>query len=302
MTVIEQEVLHQPVDYAICDPLLHLNGIGFTPEGFEYPILRDIEAAIYNLHQDRHIRGQVVALIGPSGIGKTTLFKIMAGLLAPTTGSVLLCRNPVIGLSIPRDDVNHFVMTEVGVGEVGVVTQNYYVFPHRTVLGNLVVAGKQAGLSNKDSTAKALGLLTEFGLTEHVKKFPAQLSGGQRQRVAICQQLMCSEHFLLMDEPFSGLDPLMKNKVCELILKVSSLHEHNTIVVVTHDISTAVRIADTIWVMGRDRNPDGSVIPGARIVEKFNLVDMGLAWRPDVQKDPLFHEFSQSLVDRLLVA
>jgi polar amino acid transport system ATP-binding protein/sulfate transport system ATP-binding protein len=249
------------VEYEFKELLLHIDKVGFTPEGSETPILRDVTGAIYNVTQPGFIRGQVVALLGPSGIGKTTLFRIMAGLLAPTTGLVRLDAREA----------------PVRAGEVGVVSQSYRVLDHRTVLANLVVAGKQAGMSTKAAEEKAGALLERFGLGDRLKHYPKHL---------------------LMDEPFSGLDPVMKHRVSRLILEVSSMDEKNTIVVVTHDIQTAVSIADLVWLMGRDRAPEGAIIPGARIVEEFNLIDMGLAWRPDVEKDPIFHEFSQHLSDR----
>ncbi len=273
---------HEVPQYEFKELLLHADKVDYTPEGSETPILKGVIGTVYNVTQVDHVRGQVVALLGPSGVGKTTLFRIMAGLLTPTSGMVRLD-----GRECP-----------VVAGEMGVVSQNYYVLPHRTVLDNLLVAGRQAGLSAKEAKEKAIGLLTEFDLVDRAKHFPKQLSGGQRQRVAIAQQLMCSENFLLMDEPFSGLDPVMKDKVCQLILKVANMDERNTIIVVTHDIHTAISIADQVWLMGRDRTPEGEIIPGARIVDSFNLIDMGLAWRDDVQSDPVFHTFVTQLANR----
>jgi polar amino acid transport system ATP-binding protein/sulfate transport system ATP-binding protein len=167
-------------------------------------------------------------------------------------------------------------------GMVGVVAQNYPLFMHRTVLGNLVVAGTRSGLSHRQATEKARSYLERFGLTDRAGIYPAQLSGGQRQRVAIAQQFMCSENFLLLDEPFSGLDPMAIDRVAELLNEVACMHELNTIIVVTHDISAALEVADTIWLMGRDRDAEGKIIPGARIQESYNLIDRGLAWRDGI--------------------
>jgi polar amino acid transport system ATP-binding protein/sulfate transport system ATP-binding protein len=154
-------------------------------------------------------------------------------------------------------------------------------------LGNLLVAGKQAGLQNAENRAKALQLLERFGIGEHGAKYPAQLSGGQRQRAAIAQQFMCSEHFLLMDEPFSGLDILAQEAVIRFIQEMAAVDELMTFILITHDISAALQVADTVWVLGRE-NEGGKPIPGARIRASFNLVERGLAWREDISAMPEF--------------
>src|SRR5439155_2346249 len=138
-------------------------------------------------------------------------------------------------------------------GMVGVVAQNYPLFEHRTVMGNLAVAGRQADMSGKEAHGRAVALLERFGLQDQGRKYPAQLSGGQRQRVAITQQFMCSEHFLLMDEPFSGLDLVAVDRLCEFLSEMALSDELKTFIVVTHDIAAALEIADTIWLLGRDR-------------------------------------------------
>ncbi|MDO8598547.1 MAG: ATP-binding cassette domain-containing protein, partial [bacterium] len=155
---------------------------------------------------------------------------------------------------------------------------------------NLVIAGVQAGLSHRAAREKALDYLKQFGLEEHAGAYPAQVSGGQRQRVAIIQQIMCSEHFLLMDEPFSGLDVIALGKVARLISKIANLDDLNTIVVVTHSIAAAVEVADTVWLLGYDKDALGNPIPGARIQRTYDLIERGLAWREDITKDPLFFE------------
>jgi polar amino acid transport system ATP-binding protein/sulfate transport system ATP-binding protein len=118
--------------------------------------------------------------------------------------------------------------------------------------------------------------------------YPAQLSGGQRQRCAIIQQILCSEHFLLMDEPFSGLDLIMLEKTADLISNVSDMDDLNTIIVVTHDVAAACSVADHLWLMGRSTDEQGNVQPGSRIVKQYNLIDRGLAWQPNVTSTALF--------------
>ena len=193
------------------------------------PILRDLSLEIRDIYRPGYITGQVVGLLGPSGIGKTRLFRILSGMDKPDSGSVVIgedCR-------------------PVQRGMVGVVAQNYPLFEHRTVLGNLVVAARSAGLKGHDATTKAKAFLKRFNLEDRGDLYPCQLSGGQRQRVAIAQQFLCSEHFVLMDEPFSGLDLMAVDRVCKTIAEVANAHELNTVIVVTHDIAAAVAVSDT---------------------------------------------------------
>src|SRR3954447_15792621 len=166
--------------YEVKEVILRADHISVALDGV--PILRDVNLEIRDIVRPDTIAGQVVGLLGPSGIGKTTLFRILAGLDSPDTGKVTLGEE---GRPVQR-------------GMVGVVAQNYPLFSHRTVLGNLMVAGRLSGLSAKEARDKAQGFLTRFGLEDRAKRYPIQLSGGQRQRVAIAQQFMCSERFLLL--------------------------------------------------------------------------------------------------------
>lgn len=237
-------------------------------------ILKNLSLEIRNLHRPDLATGQVVGLLGPSGIGKTRLFRILAGLDQPDSGTVLVGENG----------------TPVKKGMIGVVAQNYPLFQHRTVLGNLLIAGKRAGLASSQAMDKARSYLQRFQLTDRANLYPSQLSGGQRQRVAIAQQFMCSEHFLLMDEPFSGLDLVAVDRVCELISEVASADDLNTIIVVTHDIVAALEVCDTILLLGRDRDNSGNPIPGSRIQKSFDLIARNLAWRDGITSAPEFLE------------
>ena len=178
---------------------------------------------------------------------------------------------------------------------VGVVAQNYPLFEHRTVLANLRVAGRLGHLPQAQATALAQSLLTRFGLEAQANKYPAQLSGGQRQRVAIAQQFMCSEHLLLMDEPFSGLDLVAQESVCALIREMAQTDELKTFILVTHDIAAALSVVDTIWLLGRDRDAQGRIIPGARIQAVYNCVERGVAWREDGASSPEFLELLREI-------
>lgn len=242
-------------------------------------ILRDLNFTIRNITRPNATTGQVVALLGPSGMGKTTLFRVLAGLMPPTSGEVK------IG---PEGET-------VQAGMVGVVFQNYQLFEHRTVLGNLTIAASQTCKSNAEACDRSMDMLKRFGLDDFAKRYPSQLSGGQRQRVAIAQQFLCSRHFLLMDEPFSGLDPIAVEKVCGLVTEVANLHDLNTIIVVTHNIEAGLQVADTAILLGRDRNPDGTYVPGARVQEQYDLIERGLAWHPDVDQVPEFLQLAREV-------
>lgn len=261
--------MSESYDYTLLGPILQVKDVCLTLG--EKKVLNHLSFTVHDVRRPGHQQGQIVALLGPSGVGKTQLFRRIAGLDVPDSGSIL------IGLDAKP--------TQVGL--VGVVLQHYPLLMHRSVLSNLVVAGRQAGLTTEIAKEKARGMLKEFSLEDREGAWPADLSGGQRQRVAIAQQLMCSEYFLLMDEPFSGLDPLMKNRACDLIQRVAALHEENTIVVVTHDIESALRISDQVIVLGRDPTNKAS---GARVRADIDLKERGIAWRPENDKLPAFTE------------
>jgi NitT/TauT family transport system ATP-binding protein len=267
-------------EYEYGATLLKVEGVSQTLGG--NLILRDVNLEVKDIKRPGRTTGQVVGFLGPSGIGKTRLFRILAGLDEPDTGQVLVGDR----------------LEPVARGRVGVVAQHYPLFQHRTVLGNLLVAGTQAGLSARAARAKAQDFLGRFGLEGAGGRYPCQLSGGQKQRMAIAQQFMCSEHLLLMDEPFSGLDPLAVDRVSELITEVASLHELNTIIVVTHDVSAAIEVSDTIWLMGRDRDASGRIIPGARIQGTYNLIERGLAWRKGITTAPEFTDLLREILGR----
>lgn len=237
-------------------------------------ILRDLSLEVRDIVRPDRITGQIVGLLGPSGIGKTRLFRILSGIDRPDTGQILIGEK----------------CEPVQRGKVGVVAQNYPLFEHRTVAGNLELAARAAGLSRAQAGEKAVAYLQRFGLEDRADLYPCQLSGGQRQRVAIAQQFLCSEHLVLMDEPFSGLDLIAVEQVCKMIAEVANSDELNTVIVVTHDIPAVVTVADTIWLLGRDRDTIGRIIPGAKVKKTYNLAEMGLAWREGISETKEFME------------
>src|SRR5271157_5394584 len=263
--------------YSLGKTLLKIDNVGHEYDG--RPVLSGVTAEVRDIIVPGKVQGQVVGILGPSGCGKTTLFRIIAGLHAPTSGRV-----SVNGFDRP-----------VMAGEVGVVAQSYPLFEHRTVLGNLMLGARKKEKDAKVAHDKVMGFLSEFGLEDKFNLYPAQLSGGQRQRCAIIQQILCSEHFLLMDEPFSGLDLLMLEKTCELITTVADMDELNTIIVVTHDVTAACSVADHLWVMGHAPGEDGNTLPGSRIVQEYNLIERDLCWHPNIITTPQFTSFVREL-------
>ena len=247
-------------------------------------ILRDVNATVKDIHRDGMQQGQVICFLGPSGTGKTQLSRCIAGLQTPNAGQVLIRREGREG---------GYGLLPTHAGEVCVVPQNYPLFEYASVATNLFIAGKQGGLKPADINIKASTFIEAFGLGEHLSKYPKELSGGTRQRVAIARQLMCATHFMVMDEPFSGLDPIMKRAAMDAIVKLSLMDTYNTIIVVTHDVTEGLSIADTVWLMGLERTLEApksiyEKVPGATIVEQIDLAEMGLAWRPDIQHDKEF--------------
>lgn len=260
--------------------LLRIDGVWVVYDGTV--IIRDINAVIHNIvRPDVAVTPQIVAFIGPSGSGKSTLNRVMSGLELPTRGRVLL------------NEEGHPVTP----GLVGVVPQNYRLFPFLTVIDILILAGRQGGMTKKAAREKALAYLDRFGLSGCAKKFASQLSGGQKQRISIFEQLLCSTRFLLADEPFANLDPDAKDQMAKLIWEVMSENEFNTCIITSHDVRTTLRLADRVWVLGKQHDPDGMVIPGSTILRDINLAEMDLAWHPDVHRDPRFRDLEDELID-----
>lgn len=238
-------------------------------------ILRDINLEVKDIIRTDSIAGQVITLLGKSGVGKTQLLKMIAGLQTPTKGKVLITEE----------------LKEVQAGEVGMVLQTYPMFEHRTLLGNMELVSKDKEKINF--------LLNEFSIEDHKNKYPCQLSGGQRQRGAIVQQLLCSEHFILLDEPFSGLDPVATEKLCQNISRIANLDEKNTVIISSHILEPSLAISDSVLIMGHEYDIEACIppckIPGAKILYQENLAAKGLAWQPEIRKDRRFVELCENI-------
>ncbi|TDN36510.1 ABC transporter ATP-binding protein [Hymenobacter sp. UV11] len=261
------------------DPLLTLQDVSMQ-FGSEV-ILRDLNVQVLDVIRPGISQGQVVGIYGRSGIGKSVLCRLLSGLAAPSTGTVRVGE----------------AQQPVQPGAVGYVQQRYPLFNHLTLRDNLLLAAHRKH-DPAEAQARTTDYLARFGLTAHARKYPAHLSGGQRQRAAIAQQLLCSEHLILLDEPFSGLDVAMIDEVKRLILEVTTMNELNTVLIVSHDIATTAALADRLWLLAPERDPaTGQLLPGATISPRhqYNLAQLGLAWHPDVEAEPEFTQFVEGI-------
>src|SRR5436305_11357618 len=177
--------------------------------------------------------GRFVSLIGPSGCGKSTIFNIIAGLLEPTSGRVLIDGVDATGT----------------IGRVGYMLQKDLLLPWRTVLDNTVLGMEIQGVPLREARARALPLLQRYGLSGFEYLYPSALSGGMRQRAAMLRTLLFDTDVILLDEPFGALDAQTKLQMQEWLLRLWS-DFRKTVVFVTHDVEEAIFLADEVVVMG----------------------------------------------------
>ena len=186
-------------------------------------------------------KGEVVVVCGPSGSGKSTLIKTVNGLEPFQKGTIT-----VDGISVndPKTDLSKLR------SRIGMVFQNFELFPHMTVEKNLTLAQvKVLGRSETEAREKGLKLLDRVGLRAHKDKFPGQLSGGQQQRVAIARALSMDPIAMLFDEPTSALDPEMINEVLDVMVELAK--EGMTMMVVTHEMGFARKVANRVIFMDK---------------------------------------------------
>jgi NitT/TauT family transport system ATP-binding protein len=176
--------------------------------------------------------GQFLTIVGPSGCGKTTLLRIIAGLERPYKGQVLLD-----GRVIEDRDLS-----------VGLVFQEYALFPWRTALGNIEFGLEVLNVKRKERRSEAMRYVQEFGLRGFEDKYPSELSGGMKQRVAIARTLITNPKVVLMDEPFGALDSQTRNRMQKFLLDVWSARK-DTVVFVTHNVDEAVFLSDKVMVL-----------------------------------------------------
>jgi len=188
-------------------------------------------------------QGEVVVVCGPSGSGKSTLIRCINKLEPIQSGEIL-----VNGMSLndPKADVNRLR------AEVGMVFQQFNLYPHKTALENIILAPlKVRKQSQKEAEKMAMELMAKVGIPEKINSYPALLSGGQQQRVAIARALAMQPKIMLFDEPTSALDPEMINEVLEVMINLA--REGMTMIVVTHEMGFAKKVSHRIIFMDEGR-------------------------------------------------
>ncbi len=197
----------------------------------ELEVLRDISETIHD--------GEKIVIVGPSGSGKSTFLRCLNLLERPTSGTITI---DGVDITDPKTDIN-----EVR-SQMGMVFQNFNLFPHLTVLQNITLAPIQLKLMNEsEARDKARYLLERVGLMGKIDEYPGRLSGGQKQRIAIARALAMSPKTMLFDEPTSALDPEMIGEVLEVMLELAN--DGMTMVIVTHEMGFARKISNRIFFM-----------------------------------------------------
>ena len=197
-------------------------------------------------HCDLEVKkGEVVAIIGPSGSGKSTLLRSLNLLEEPTAGEIYF---EGVELSSKKIDINRHRQ------KMGMVFQHFNLFPHKTVLENIMMAPVTLKLKTpREAQAQALKLLERVGLADKKDEYPNMLSGGQKQRIAIVRALAMEPEVMLFDEPTSALDPEMVGEVLDVMRELA--RDGMTMIVVTHEMGFAREVADRVIFMA-----DGSIV------------------------------------------
>jgi putative spermidine/putrescine transport system ATP-binding protein len=221
-------VTQETVDETAC--AITLEGVSFTYPGTDVGV-HDVNLGIR--------RGELLAVIGASGCGKSTLLKIIAGFIQPSHGRVMIDGKNATDMP-PR------------LRNVGIVFQNYSLFPHMRAWENVAYPLKLRGRDRAGRRAEATTLLKRVGLEQEAEKLPGQLSGGQQQRVALARALVFDPRALLLDEPLSALDAAMRIEMRDEIRRLQRLHQIATLHI-THDQEEALSMADRVVIMRAGR-------------------------------------------------
>lgn len=256
------------------DTILHVSDLSIAYG--DRVIISNINFEEKNVIRPGTTQGQTIAVVGRSGRGKSTLFRALTGLEQPTTGTVLIpdYSKPATNGQQPAKKVEE--------GDVGFVDQKYTLFRHKTIYQALQFALRNATGSANEKHDKIMSYLADWGLDGCKNQYPNELSGGQRQRTAILEQLLSSGYYMVLDEPFSGLDVGNIQNVKNALGLIDKSDELNTVIFSTHDIELAVELADSLYVLGYAKNNDGTTGNVGTILKHFDFKQMGLAWSAEM--------------------
>ena len=250
---------------------LSIKGLDVTYVGREGDSIEAVRGVDIEV-QDKPGVGELIVLLGPSGCGKSTILKCIAGLLKPTRGEILVAGQPIDGVGRDR----------------GMVFQSYTSFGWLTVAQNVEYGPKIAGVPKGERRDLVEKYLKMVDLWDFRDQYPKSLSGGMKQRVAIARTLVNRPKLVLMDEPFGALDPQTRWEMQTSILDISR-KEDNTIVLVTHDVSEAVYVADTCYVMAPRPT---------KVLHKVDVPDFGPK-SASLKAAPEFRAVEKQLLDML---
>jgi len=250
--------------------IVELKNISQSYDGGKSFIIKDFNLLI----EDIPNRGQFVVILGPSGCGKSTILRYIAGLQSPTSGEVYIKAKL-------RTDAER----------IGMVFQQYSSFPWLSVLDNVALGLQFKGVSVKERKERAMEMIKVVGLEGHENKFAQypSLSGGQLQRVAIARSLLVNNEILLMDEPFGALDTNTRLRMQDFLINIGKQIEP-TIILVTHDISEAVYLADDIFIMSN---------APANFVEHIS-VNLPTNRDKEIKRDSNFIDLTRYIEDKMM--